>query len=144
MSISHLALTVPGTNNMQLALFGVPMVVILPLNRAELIPLDGIAGLISPKIPPVGLVKRKILLRLSRKIRFVALPNIRAGKEIVPEIRGIIKPEEVAEKAVELLSHPDKLKEISCQLKELTRERGAKDKVVDVILETIDSVKRHQ
>jgi lipid-A-disaccharide synthase len=137
MSISHLAITIPGTNNMQLACLGVPMVVILPLNRAELIPLDGIAGLVSPKIPPFGLIKRKILLQLNRKIKFVASPNIRAGKEIVPEIRGIIKPEEVAEKAVELLSHPDKLKKLSYELKELTRERGAKDKVVDVILEIL-------
>ena len=137
MSICHLAITIPGTNNMQLACLGVPMVVILPLNRAELIPLDGIAGLISPRIPPVGFIKRKILLQLNRKIRFVALPNIRAGKEIVPEIRGIIKPEEVAEKAVELLSHPDKLKKMSGELRELTEEREAKDRVVDVILEIL-------
>ena len=137
----YLALTIPGTNNMELAYLGIPMIVILPLNKAELIPLDGILGLISPRFPFFKLIKRKIIFSYNKKIRFVALPNIKAEKKIVPEIRGVIKPEDVAEKAVELLKNPEKLKEISLSLKNLTREGGAASKIVNVIFDTVDSIK---
>lgn len=138
----HLALTIPGTNNIELACLGVPMIVILPLDKAELVPLDGVLGLISPKVPLFKLIKRKIVLHYNKKTRFVALPNIRAGKEVVPEIRGIIKPKDAAKKAVEMLKNPHTLKKISFQLKELTKERGAAEKMADLILESVAEGKR--
>jgi lipid-A-disaccharide synthase len=63
MSVSDLAITIPGTNTVELSFFGVPMVVALPLNHPERIPLEGLVGLIG-NLPKLGKeVKRRILPR---------------------------------------------------------------------------------
>lgn len=134
MSFSDIAVTIPGTNTTELACLGVPMLVALPLNRPEMIPLDGLAGLVG-RIPYLGtFVKRGVVKVYGKKVRFAALPNIRAGKEIVPEVRGEIEPENVANKAVELLQERKKLSSISSELKKAVGQEGAAGRVADVIL----------
>lgn len=135
MSLSDLAITIPGTNTAELAYFGIPMIVVVPLNRPEVIPLNGFTGL-TGKLPFLGeLIKREAIKKYNKKIRFCAIPNIRAEKEIVPEVRGKIQPQDVAEKAVKLLQNKKRLISISGELKKAMEKDGAANKVVDVILQ---------
>lgn len=132
--ISDLVITIPGTNNLQIAGMGVPMLIVVPLNKAELIPLDGIIGLISPKIPLVAFIKRKILFRMNKRLKFISLPNLIAQRLIIPELRGILTPQDVAKKALKLLRNPETLKTMSEDLKKITRQRGTADKIAEIIL----------
>ena len=53
MQWADLALTIPGTNTVELSFMGVPMVVTIPLNYPEEIPLEGPAQLLS-RVPVLG------------------------------------------------------------------------------------------
>lgn len=135
-SISHLIITIPGTNTLESTYLGTPMVVAIPLNKPEAIPLDGLAGLVGG-LPIVGpIIKRQMVKQYSKRIKFAAIPNIKADREIVPEIRGIIEPADVAKKVIELLRSPTRLTEMKEELKKIARTtEGAADKVADIILE---------
>lgn len=135
-SISHLIITIPGTNTLESTYLGTPMVVAIPLNKPEAIPLDGLAGLVGG-LPVVGsLIKRQMVKQYSKRIKFAAIPNIRADREIVPEIRGIIGSADVARKVIELLRSPARLTQMKEELRKIARTtEGAADKVADIILE---------
>ncbi len=135
-NISHLIITIPGTNTLESTYLGTPMVVAIPLNKPEAIPLDGLAGLVGG-LPIIGsLIKRQMVKQYSRSIKFAAIPNIRAEREIVPEIRGIIKPADVAKEVIGLLRSPERLTEMKEELRKIARTtEGAANKVADIILE---------
>ncbi|MBE0477719.1 hypothetical protein IBX65_01185 [Candidatus Aerophobetes bacterium] len=142
LALSTLALTIPGTNTAELACLGVPMVVALPLNMPELIPMDGLAGW-AGKMPFLGkIIKRGVVKIYGKKLGFVAQPNIFAQEEIVPEVKGIIQPQDVADKAVALLQDESRLLSISSQLKKMMEaEVSAADRVAEVIFELLDKGK---
>jgi len=134
MSMSTMAITIPGTNTRELSFLGVPMVVAIPLNKPEAIPLDGLAGLVE-NIPLVGTsIKRWIVGRYSKNVKFTAAPNRYAGKKIVPEIRGVIQAEDVAKEVIKLLKDRSSLHRISTQLKELFSPQNSADKLAEIIL----------
>jgi len=134
-NISHLIITIPGTNTLESTYLGTPMLVVIPLNKPEVIPLDGLAGLVGG-LPIVGsLIKRQMVKYYSKRIKFAAIPNIRADREIIPEIRGIIEPADVAKEVVELLKSPTRLTQIKEELRKIAKTEGAAGKVADVILE---------
>ncbi len=135
-SISHLIMTIPGTNTLEATYLETPMVVAIPLNKPEAIPLDGLAGLVGG-LPVVGsFIKKQMIKQYSKRIKFAAIPNIRADREIVPEIRGIIEPADVAKEVIELLRSPERLSEMKEELRKITRTtEGAANKVADVVLE---------
>jgi len=134
MSMSTIAITIPGTNTRELSFLGVPMVVAVPLNKPEAIPLDGLAGLVG-NVPLVGTsIKRWIVRRYSKNVKFTAAPNRYAGKEIVPEVRGVIQAEDVAKEAIALLKDRSSLHRISTQLKELFSSHNSADKLAETIL----------
>ncbi len=135
-SISHLIMTIPGTNTLEATYLETPMVVAIPLNKPEAIPLDGLAGLVGG-LPVAGsLIKRRMVKQYSKRIKFAAIPNIRADREIVPEIRGIIEPADVAKEGVELLRSPERLNRMKEELRKIARAtEGAANKVADVVLE---------
>jgi lipid-A-disaccharide synthase len=136
-SNSELAITIPGTNTAKLAALGIPMILILPLDKPDAIPLEGLAHFIS-KIPYLGSkFKRKIADRVSKDKKLLALPNIKANKEIVPEIKGIIDPSAVAMKALSLLKDRKKRQEMSEDLIKAMGEPGASNKIVEEINETL-------
>jgi len=113
----------------------VPMVVAIPLNKPEAIPLDGLAGLIGD-VPLVGTsIKKWIVKRYDRKVKFAAAPNRYAEKKIVPEVRGIIQAEDVAKEAIKLLKDTDSLRRMSTELKELFSPQNSADKLAEIILE---------
>ena len=133
MGLSDVAMTIPGTNTAELACLGVPMVVAIPLNWPEMIPLEGFVGL-AGKVPVLGaLIKRWAVKKYSERIRFCAIPNIRAGKEIVSELRGELQPEDVAREVINLLQDEQRMLSISGELKEVMGKGGAADRVAEVI-----------
>lgn len=138
MGMSDLALTIPGTNTAELACLGIPMLVVLPLQVPQLIPLDGIAGM-SGSIPYFGkLIKRAVVKKCARKIKFISLPNIQAEREIVPEMRGEISPEKVAEKAVEVLEDEKRCKIMSDTLKATMGGGGAALKMARAVIKVAE------
>lgn len=135
MNISHLIVTIPGTNTLESTYLGTPMVVTIPLNKPEAIPLDGLAGLVG-RLPFFGsFIKKKVVRGYSRRIKFTAIPNIRAERQIVPEIMGVIEPANVAKEVTELLRNPERLTKMKEELRNIDATEGAADKVANIILE---------
>jgi len=136
LNVAHLIITIPGIHTLEAAYLGIPMLVAVPLNKPEAIPLDGLAGLVRG-VPLFGSsIKRWIVRGCAKRIKFTAIPNIRAGREIIPEIRGVIKAEDVAKEAIKLLRDPKGLARMRKELREIAGEKGAADKVANIILET--------
>ena len=130
----RLVVAVPGTNNLQVAALYVPLLMVLPLDKAEEFPLDGIGGVLPLWLPGVKWLKRWIIFRMNERTPYVSLPNRMAGRMIAPELRGLLTAEDVAEKAREMLSSPQKLEEISRAFWELTHERGAAGRIATAII----------
>jgi hypothetical protein len=97
------AVTVPGTNTVQLAYKGVPALVVAPLNKPELIPIEGAAGLLK-WIPFGTRILRKAALKYFERFSFSALPNMYANREILPELFGIITTEDITKKLHQILA----------------------------------------
>jgi lipid-A-disaccharide synthase len=134
---SELVITIPGTNTARLAMLGVPMISIFPLDDPDVIPLEGLPHFIG-KIPYLGSKFKQLLAdMINRRTKFFALPNMKAGKEIVPEIRGTIDPLSVAIKAFDLLKDAKKRKNISKELIAVMGKPGAALKIMEEIDETL-------
>ncbi|HEY9765991.1 MAG TPA: hypothetical protein V6C82_06480 [Chroococcales cyanobacterium] len=133
MAIADLALTVPGTNTAELAILGIPMLVVLPLNKPEEIPLDGLIGRIG-EIPLLGArLKRWLIPRLARSMPFVALPNQRAKRTITPEAVGVLEPRSIAQRAIALLEDPEQRRRIKLDLLQVMGHHGAAEAIAESI-----------
>ena len=97
-----LAVTLPGTNNIQLAYRGIPSLVVAALNKPEVIPIEGIAGLLK-WIPGGRLILRKAVLKYVKKFPFSSLPNIYTNSEIFPELFGVIKTDDIIDRMIRLI-----------------------------------------
>jgi lipid-A-disaccharide synthase len=131
LNCSALALAVPGTNNLQAAALHVPYIMVLPLDRADEYPLDGILGLLPLWLPGFRRFKRFYIERLNERTSCVSLPNKMAGRMIAPEIRGVFGPQVVARMAIGLLESPEILRGMSRAFMELTKERGASARLAE-------------
>ena len=105
-----LALTTVGANTAELAALAVPMLVLLPTQHLqEMQAWDGLAGLLA-RLP---LLRRLLGVALGlwrlRQRRWLALPNIAAGRAVVPERLGRITPEQIAAEAADWLASPQRL-----------------------------------
>ena len=61
-------------------------------------------------MPLVGRPLKSMIVRAAeRRFRFVTQPNIDAGRAIVPEMRGVLHPDEIAAKAASMLDDPEGL-----------------------------------
>lgn len=130
---AKLAVAFPGTNNLQAAALGVPLMMVAPLNEAENIPLDGIAGVIPQSLPGFKYFKKKLVFHINSRENFVSLPNRLTQKAIVPEHRGLLTPHMVADRAKELLSSQERLEEIRKGYGEIDFEFGASEKITEYI-----------
>lgn len=138
LNVAHLIITIPGTHTLEAAYLGIPMLVTIPLNKPEAIPLDGLAGL-AGGVPLFGSsIKRWIVRWYAKRIKFTAVPNIRADREIIPEIRGVLEAEDVAKEVIKLLRDSNGLARMRKELREIAGEKGAADKVARIILEEIE------
>jgi lipid-A-disaccharide synthase len=114
-----LAITLPGTNTVELAILGVPMLVVLPLDRPGRIRTEGMSEWFG-RLPGLGTaIKAAMAWRFARRRQLVAWPNREAGRQLVPEMVGRIDPGEVARRALELLADPASLERTARELRAL-------------------------
>ncbi|HEY8391629.1 MAG TPA: hypothetical protein VIL83_02760 [Capillibacterium sp.] len=137
MNWADLALTIPGTNTVELAALGVPMVITVPLNHPEEIPLEGLAGLIGG-LPFFGKVlKRKLVPKFQAKIKFTAWPNRLAKTQIIPELIGKISPEDVSRVVVSMLKDEPGRQRTAARLRQIVGEPGAAMRLVGILQEVL-------
>lgn len=135
MNISDLALASPGTTTAELAVMGVPMIVVAPLNRPEEIAIDGIMNYVG-KIPVIGRqMKRNAVFNVAKKMKYVAIPNKKADKYLVPEFVGILDPPDIAYRAIEMLNDSSGRRKTSEALKNVMGKQGAAVRAAEIILE---------
>ena len=133
MSGADVVITVPGTNTAELAVLGVPMLVLLPSQSAERYPMPGLAGHLH-RIPLVGgYIKYFLLWLFWRSVKYVAYPNRKEKREIVPEIVGKITPAGIAGRLVEYVKRP--FEPISKELKAAMGTPGAAVRLVEEVLD---------
>lgn len=106
---ASLIITIPGTNTAQAMYMHTPMIVFIPLNRPDLIVFDGLPGLIG-SLPFIGTAFKRFVIWIVKRLKQVyALPNIMAGRSIVPEIAQHLTIEETVETIDTLFSNADAL-----------------------------------
>ncbi|MBU0580798.1 MAG: hypothetical protein KKA19_06445 [Candidatus Margulisbacteria bacterium] len=128
-----LMLTLLGTNTALYAVKGIPMLVLFPFQRPDLVPLMGLLGIIA-KIPFLGWFIKWLALKIAAfRLGYVAIPNIASKAEITPELKGNFLPEDVANKAHELLKDLGWRNRISGQLRFSIGKAGAAKKIVERI-----------
>ncbi len=133
-----ICLTTVGANTAQLGALLIPMIVLLPTQQLDAMrSWDGLPGIFA-NLPIIGTYFAKLInwFILSQK-RLFAWPNIWAKSEIVPELVGELKAEEVAKMLLNLLENPAKLEEIRNNLRGVRGESGAAEKIVNIISEIL-------
>jgi len=109
MAASDLAITLPGTNTVELAILGVPMLIILPLQKPGVIRTPGLNEWLS-RIPGMATLVKSVMIGLYlRHHPFLSWPNQEAGRMLVPEMVGNLPAAAVARRAVEMLNDPPAL-----------------------------------
>lgn len=137
LNAADLVVTIPGTNTAQIAALGRPMLVVFPLDRPEVIPLEGTLHYVT-NIPGVRYPLKKFIAWLvNKKTKFFALPNIKADREIVHELRGKVDPGFAAEVIARLLRDKENLALLSKELKDVMGASGAADLITGEILNEI-------
>lgn len=126
-----IAITIPGTNTLELGVAGVPSVVMLPLNRPEVIPLDGPGHWLS-LLPLVGVPLKRWAVRLfvERLDYPVALPNQLSGEMLMREVSGRISVQRVASEAATLLDDEAERARITRRLQATMPRAGAAERLV--------------
>ncbi|MEN9225440.1 MAG: hypothetical protein Q6L60_05605 [Thermostichus sp. HHBFW_bins_43] len=133
-----LCLTTVGANTAELARLGVPMVVVIPTNKLEAMRAwDGILGLLV-NWPGIGAwLARRINRVALRWLSHLAWPNIWAGREVVPELRGHLRPVEVAEAMRVLLEDPQRRRQMQMELQQLGGRPGAAQALVQLVAQQL-------
>jgi hypothetical protein len=104
-----LVIATPGTKCIEAAVLGRPLLVLVPLNSLDEVVLPGMAGYLH-RVPLVGRpLKRWIARKIERRFKYMAQPNIDAGKPLVPELRGVLRAEDIAAHAQAMLDEPQTL-----------------------------------
>ncbi len=133
-----LTLTTVGANTAELGALGIPMIVLLPTQQLDAMRTwDGIPGILA-NLPLVGSQLAKLInARVVKTGRLFAWPNIWAKEEIVPELRGELKGEKVAELVLDWLENPLELNKIHHRLLEVRGKPGAAEKIANIIQQQI-------
>ena len=127
-----LAVTVPGTNTIQLAYRGIPTLVIAALNKPEIIPIEGLAGLLK-WLPGGKIILRKAVKKYVNKFPFASLPNIYMQKEIFPELFGVIQTEDIT-KRIEKILKDQEYEKIKARLNTFKFDKNPADLIVSEII----------
>lgn len=135
MRAADLAITIPGTNTLELGIAGAPALVLLPLNKPELIPLEG-AGHWLGLVPVVGkyLKRHAVRLFVTRLKVPVSLPNRVSGEDLMVELSGHVDPGRVADAALALLGDEADLARRRARLIETMPGRGAAAELLRSVL----------
>ena len=138
LSQCKLALTTVGANTAELAAINLPMIVVLPTQHLNAMNAwDGIFGIMGK----INLLNRIITFLIKRYYlknkKFLAWPNIKANKQIIPERVGIISPKEISDEVIYLLNKNTILLEQKINLLKIRGKKGAIKKLSNLILDTI-------
>ncbi len=130
---ADLALTIPGTNTLELALMRIPTLVVLPFGLAPQIPVEGAIEWLT-RVPRIGLAFKLALARryISRR-PYLALPNMRARRLVMPELVGDVTPEQVAEEGARLIRDRAARQGLAEALEAIPFEPGASRRILDAI-----------
>jgi lipid-A-disaccharide synthase len=127
---SDLVLTLPGTNTLELAVLRIPSIVVLSYDLAlSFIGQSDLEWLIR-FLPFARKIRRWYAPIYMRRLKYVALPNLIAGRPIVPELVGDITPAQVAEESVRLLNDPVARRKLIDDLMTIRDDTGASRTVV--------------
>ncbi len=138
MGAADLAITIPGTNTLELGVAGVPAVVLLPLNRPEIIPLEGVGHWLG-LLPLVGRYLKRYAVRLfveGLKVP-VSLPNRFSGEPLMLELSGRLDVAGVARHTLALARDPDELRRRREGLVAYMPARGAARALVRALSEDL-------
>ncbi len=131
---ADLVVTIPGTNTAQVAALGLPMIVVFPLDKPDAIPMPGLSYYIT-SIPLIGnLIKKMMVNIIASRTKYFALPNIKANRAIVPEIKGKIDPQKTANMIYNIINDESHLDQMSLSLKEIMKQTNASSKIVEEII----------
>ncbi|MCK4923897.1 MAG: hypothetical protein KAS61_02920 [Spirochaetes bacterium] len=101
------AVSIPGTNTLQLAYRGIPALVVAPANKPEIVPIEGAANMVK-WIPLAGtFLIRMAIKSYIKRYPLTALPNIYMNEEILPELVGVLETDDITLKIQELLTGED-------------------------------------
>jgi hypothetical protein len=133
---ARLVVTIPGTKTHELAVLGVPMITITPLNAPEIITFNGPLTYLD-RIPLVGApLKRAVAVGISNRFKYHTQPNIDADESLVYELHGTVTPGRVARVALERLDDAAWLARSRERLAALYVDYvGAADRMAESLLE---------
>ncbi|MBA2668716.1 MAG: sugar synthetase [Trueperaceae bacterium] len=131
MRAATIAVTIPGTNTLELGIAGVPSVVMLPLNRPEVIPLEGPGHWLS-LLPVVGTALKRNAVRLFvERLRYpISLPNQFSREALMVELKGVVDPSGVAAAAAALIDDTNDLARRRARLLATMPGPGAAERLV--------------
>ena len=142
----QICLTTVGANTAQLGALAMPMIILLPTYQLTAMKSwDGIPGMLA-NLPLIGdrfatLINKIVIQYTLKNNKLYGWPNIWAKKEIVPELMGNLKIEEIGDLTLELLENKDKLAQIKNDLKKVRGESGASIKIAEMISKIINDTK---
>ena len=130
----QLCLTTVGANTAELGSLAIPMIVLLPTQQLDAMrSWDGLPGILA-NLPGVGtMFAKSINWFIIRQKRLFAWPNIWAKTEIVPELVGNLKAEDIAKLVINYLANPQKLQTMRDSLLQVRGKAGATQKIVEII-----------
>lgn len=135
--VSDFVITIPGTNTAQLAILEKPMLVVFPINQAEKIPLEGLAHFLT-SIPFLGKrIKHFVARLIVNNKRFFALPNLKAQREIIPEIKGYLNPDQIMKSFLGIIDNKEALIRMQKDLKKSMGPFGAAQKLAIITKEIL-------
>ncbi len=139
LSQCHLCLTTIGANTAELASLAVPMLVLIPTQQLDAMRAwDGLPGLLA-NLPGMGKALATAInwLVLQRGLGLRAWPNLWAGREIVPELVGRLQPQEVSDRVLNYLTHPQLLEQMRHELQQVRGEPGAAARIAALVQEVL-------
>jgi len=126
------ALCLPGSNTAELASMGIPMMVLTPSQRPERLPIPGPVGYLD-RLPFIGRYLKIVFVWLYwRRSKYLAHPNKKAGRELVPEIVGRLNAQQVSDAFLDFIKQP--LQPLSAELRDLMGSEGASDRLANELL----------
>ena len=86
-------------------------------------------------------LKSDIINRLVLKQgKLFAWPNIWAKQEIVPELVGELKAEDIGNLVLNYLDHPEKLEAMRQRLRQVRGNPGATQKLANIVIELLSTL----